>query len=159
MKKILIVLLTLLVSHEYALEHRVGMLTRAQLRAQEQQEQDKRVRNSHEQDARDGIHTILKYAPMCTIGAGLYLNSLYRLHNFEDKCWVQPLPTVTPEMGNLLMQLCCGAVLCLVPSGCFGDGCNDLCRSQICNEDNCCSKCCTLCTQECCNLLGMHRKT
>lgn len=151
------VLLT--VVQNFCQERRLGVLTRAQLHAQRQPEDDQQLHEWRTSKKQSGVRTLLEYVPMCAIGASLYFNSLYRLRNFEDKCWVQPVPSITPEMCDLLKQLACGGALCIASSGCFGKGCNDLCESKICNEDNCCSECCTICMQECCWLLGMNRNT
>lgn len=158
-QSILVILILNFVNENYSSERRSGIMTRTQLCMQGEFEYKKRMREYRKDKKHSGVRTILEYVPMCAVGTGLFLNSLYRMHNFEDKCWVQPAPTITPDMCDLLKQFVCGAALCTASSGCFGDGCNDLCESKMCNEDNCCSECCTICMQECCWLLGMNRNT
>lgn len=152
---ILLFVIAGLVNEARCLE-RPRMLTRTQLRMHQVQVEHEATQKWRRQAKHDGMRTILECLPICAIGVGLYLNSLYRLSNLEKKCWVQPSPPITQEECNLWKQCVCGAALFVVPSLCIGKGCYELCQAQICTQDNWCRECCTLCTQECCWLLGMN---
>lgn len=144
------------ISTSYNQERRT-ILTCAQLRktqrgvSQAQQEESKNT--YYGPGAREGIAWVLGGAPICAIGVCLFGNAAYQLHNFENKCWVQPVPTITPEMCNLLAQMCCGFLVCEVGVGCYTYGCQKACQSRICNEKDCCTRC----MKECCGLLGIRR--
>lgn len=154
---ILLFLIISFTNENVGLERRNGVMTRIQLRAQQPQEWQEKDQEWRSQAKHTGMRTILEYIPMCAVGACLFVNSLYRISNLEQKCWVQT-PTITQEECDLLKQCACGAALCITSSGCFGKGCDDLCEARICSEDNWCRECCSVGMQECCWLLGMRYK-
>lgn len=154
-KKLSLVIILFGIAHNvYGLERHVGTLTRAQLRGQQVEDAKKPYFGFM---ARNGVNTILQYTPMFAVGTGIFLDALYLLYNLKDKCGMQPLQTMTAQECDLWKQLGMGFVICECAAGCIGNGCQNVLDSGICRAEQCCSESCTLCTQECCSLLGMSR--
>lgn len=149
---VLLFLMLNFANENIGLERRSGVMTRTQLRTQQEQEWREKSQEGRTQAKHTGMRTILEYLPMCVVGACLSINSLYKISTMEQKCWVQT-PTITQEECDLLKQWAWGTALCVVSSGCFGKGCDDLCQARICSEDNWCRECCLIGMQECCGLL------
>lgn len=152
MKLRMIVLFMICTSTHTSYNQERRVVNRIQLRSQEQQERDERMCKFRTDQKKKGMRGILEYVPMFAVGTAVYLDALYKFSNLDDMYWVQPMPAA--EQCNFLIQCTAGLGLCAAAASCGVFGLQDLCESGICQEDNCCRECCTLCVQECCVLLG-----
>lgn len=128
------------------------MQRRAALRSQQEYEREK-ARELHENTMRNGVRTILEYAPICVVGTYVGFDALVKLSNYENKCWVQA--PATDEYCDFWRQLGVGFIAYMIGGTQMGMGVVEVCESNVCAQERCCKECCTICAQECCWLLGV----
>lgn len=175
MKKEMLLLILLVTGTCDASERRLGILTRAQLRAQEQQERTQirpvymwQEKQKHKEEIAAGICLIASIFPI--IKTYQYITSVSAWFADHAICTEEmvmtltqsynaPLPTTLQYCG----MCCCFSSYALAVIGGFA-ACSSLCRSGRscctagCLESakiiaDCCTECCTQCTQDCCRLL------